>query len=249
MHESERFGRRSPRLPSRRPFPPHSMTAVSLIGLRCFMDRAQHCGQGLRAVAIVRQQPLRCQHPEVLRTMDISQIETRKERARAWFETLRDRILAAFEELEDALPATAPLAERAAGRFVRTPWSRADHTGSRPISGLPEVGNVNAGSAKADPDGGGGRRHGHDAGPACSKKWASTSRPSLANSAPEFRKEIKGAADDPRFLATGISLIAHPAQPARARGAHEHPFHRHDQSRGSAAAPTSRPARTPAHAG
>ena len=73
--------------------------------------------------------------------MNVSQIETRKERARVWFETLRDRIVAAFEELEDALPPGAPLADRTAGRFLRTPWNRTDHTGARPISGLPEIGN------------------------------------------------------------------------------------------------------------
>jgi len=141
--------------------------------------------------------------------MDSGQIERRKERARAWFETLRDRILAAFEELEDALPATAPLAERAAGRFKRTPWSRADDTGSRPISGLPEIGKVNAGSAKADPDGGGG------GGVMAMMKGRVFEKVGVHVStvfgefAPEFRKEIPGAADDPRFFASGISLIAH----------------------------------------
>src|SRR5438105_4523719 len=83
-------------------------------------------------------------------------IDTRKARARAWFETLRDDICATFEALEDALPASAPLANRPAGRFKRTPWERKDHTGAQPISGSPEIGTLGAGSAKADPDRGGG---------------------------------------------------------------------------------------------
>ena len=45
--------------------------------------------------------------------MDSGQIEARKTRARAWFETLRDDICAAFEAVEDALPADAPLGDRA----------------------------------------------------------------------------------------------------------------------------------------
>ena len=61
--------------------------------------------------------------------MDAGQIEARKVRARGWFESLRDEICAAFEAVEDALPASAPHADRPAGRFTRTPWSRTDHTG------------------------------------------------------------------------------------------------------------------------
>ena len=59
--------------------------------------------------------------------MDISLIEGRKTRARSWFETLRDDICAAFERLEDDAPAA--LYPGDAGRFVRTPWDRTDHTG------------------------------------------------------------------------------------------------------------------------
>jgi coproporphyrinogen III oxidase len=139
--------------------------------------------------------------------MYTSQIDTRNERARAWFETLRDRIVAAFEAVEDALPATAPLADRPAGRFTRTPWNRTDHTGARPNSGLPEIGNVNAGSAKADPDGGGGVMA-MMKGRVFEKVGVHVSTV-FGEFAPEFRKDMPGAADDPRFFATGISLIAH----------------------------------------
>src|SRR4051812_50158898 len=65
---------------------------------------------------------------------DAATLEQRKAIARAWFETLRDDICAAFERLEDALPAGAPLAERAPGGFVRTPWERTDHS-SQPGGG------------------------------------------------------------------------------------------------------------------
>ena len=48
--------------------------------------------------------------------------EPLKSSARDWFETLRDRLCDAFESIEDAQ--AGPLADRPAGRFVRTAWQR-----------------------------------------------------------------------------------------------------------------------------
>ncbi|MGA8324344.1 MAG: oxygen-dependent coproporphyrinogen oxidase [Xanthobacteraceae bacterium] len=132
--------------------------------------------------------------------------EERKAKTKAWFETLRDQIISAFEALEDALPASAPLADRPAGRFTRTPWNRTDHTGAQPISGSPEIGNTDAGPAGAGPGGGGTMAM--MKGRVFEKVGVHVSSV-FGEFAPEFRKEIPGAAEDPRFFAAGISLIAH----------------------------------------
>jgi len=141
--------------------------------------------------------------------MSESLLDARKARARTWFETLRNDICTAFEALEATLPAHAPLAERAAGQFVRTPWSRADDSGDRPIPGLPEIGNSSAGSAKADPGGG---VMASMQGRVFEKVGVHVSTV-FGEFAPEFRNDIPGAETDPRFWASGISLIAHPQNP------------------------------------
>jgi coproporphyrinogen III oxidase len=114
--------------------------------------------------------------------------EAFKEPARNWFRELRGRLCEVLETLESEAPAAIFPGDPA--RFVRTPWQRKDHSGA---------------------EGGGGEMsmlHGR-----LFEKAGVHISTVHGEFAPEFRKEIQGAEIDPRFWASGISLICHPRSP------------------------------------
>jgi coproporphyrinogen III oxidase len=123
-------------------------------------------------------------------TVGSTELDEHKARAQVWFEALRDDLCRAFEGVEADLPASAPLGERPAGSFRRQPWSRTDHAGAP----------------------GGGGTMSTIAGRVFEKAGIHTSTVH-GEFAPEFRKQIPGAEEDPRFWASGVSLIAHPVNP------------------------------------
>lgn len=117
-------------------------------------------------------------------------LDDKKTQAADWFQTLRDQICTAFERLEDNN--AGPMSSKAAGRFKRTSWDRTDQTdGSH---------------------GGGGVMSIMKNGRVFEKVGVNISSVH-GKFTEEFAKNIPGADEDPRFFATGISLVAHMNSP------------------------------------
>lgn len=120
----------------------------------------------------------------------------RKARASAWFRTLRDEIVAAFEALEDT-QTEGPFADLAPGRFEVTETTRASDDGSDAGGGLMSVMR--------------GGRVFEKVGVNISTVYGALAP--RAQAAMAARKGVPGMDTDPRFWASGISLVAHMRNP------------------------------------
>jgi len=121
---------------------------------------------------------------------------TEKQTASAWFRSLRDEIVAAFEGLEDS-QTSGPLSDQPAGRFEVTQTTRASDDGSDAGGGLMSVMR--------------GGRVFEKVGVNISTVYGTLAP--RAQAAMAARKGIEGMAEDPRFWASGISLVAHMQNP------------------------------------
>ncbi len=123
-------------------------------------------------------------------------MDSEKTRASGWFRTLRDDIVAAFAAIEDSHD-SGPLSDQAAGRFDVTETKRASEDGSDAGGGLMSVMR--------------GGRVFEKVGVNVSTVYGTLGE--RAQNAMAARKGLPGMKDDPRFWASGISLVAHMQNP------------------------------------
>jgi coproporphyrinogen III oxidase len=121
--------------------------------------------------------------------------DQRKTRAATWFRELRDLIVAAFEELEDR-QAEGPTAGRPAGRFELRETRRTAEDGGDAGGGLMSV--MRGGRVFEKVGVNVSTVHGN-LGAAAQQAMAA--------------RGVPGMQDDPRFWASGISLVAHMNNP------------------------------------
>lgn len=119
-----------------------------------------------------------------------------KRRAAQWFRELRDQIVSAFEAVEDA-QTQGPLSDRAAGRFEVRETERHGEDGADAGGGLMSVMR--------------GGRVFEKVGVNVSEVFGPLGE--QAQRSLTARKEIPGLESDPRFWASGISLVAHMHNP------------------------------------
>ncbi|SDW13890.1 oxygen-dependent coproporphyrinogen oxidase [Roseicitreum antarcticum] len=122
--------------------------------------------------------------------------DSRKATAAAWFKTLRDQICAAFERVEDS-QTNGPLSDQPAGKFALRETQRTAPDGSDAGGGLMSVMR--------------GGRVFEKVGVNVSAVYGTLE--DRARKSLTARKEIPGLDADPRFWASGISLVAHMQNP------------------------------------
>jgi len=123
-------------------------------------------------------------------------MDSEKANASAWFESLRNDICQTFEGLEDALT-TGPLANKAPGRFEQKPTKRDSGDGTDAGGGVMSVMR--------------GGRVFEKVGVNISTVYGQLGK--AAQRSMSARPGLAGLADDPRFWAAGISLVAHMNSP------------------------------------
>ena len=121
----------------------------------------------------------------------LGSLEQKKNLAQNWFEQLRDDICSSFEACEGEISGGNVAEELAAGSFERSVWKRPKNEDGT--------------------DGGGGvtsimrGRVFEKVGVNISTVYGSFSE--------NFQSQIQGAEEDPRFWASGISIVSHPRSP------------------------------------